>query len=939
MTAPMGRAATFYVDDDASGNEDGSSWTDAFTDLQDGLAAAGSGDQIWVAAGRYVPGATDTFQLKNGVEIYGGFDGMAGTENDFGVRDPDSFLTILSGDIDGDDLSDANGVVPETGFIMGANSEHVVTGSGTDGTAVLNGFTINAGQDDGLQPPVNAGGGLFNDGGSPTLSQLFFSANLAGIGGGMFNTSGSSPTLTSITFCANSAIIGGGMNNSDNSSPTLNNVTFTANSATIAGGMSNSNSSSPTLTNVTFLSNSSVIWGGGMSNQLKSSPTLINVTFSGNIASASAGGMYNGNNSFPTLTNVLFSNNTAGDEGGGIWNDNSSPTLTNVTLYRNSANMSGGGMFNTNDSDPIIRNCIFESNFILTVCGNQICNDDISSVPIIAHSLVRSSQGSGASWNTNLGTDGGGNIDEIALFVDPRGADNTFGTLDDDMHLQSDSPAIDAGNNDHLPPDAQDLDDDTDTAENIPFDLDGKQRVFNSTVDMGAYESQPGILYVDDTAVGIANGNDWTNAYPDLQNALSRAVFGSQIWVAEGVYVPGNSEEDTFQLKTGVEVYGGFEGLPGTEDDFGVRDPEAFLTILSGDIDGDDITNAKAVVTDPANIVGQNTDHVVTGSGTDGAAVLDGFTITAGQADGSGDNDKGGGMINDNGSPTLTGLTFFGNSSTSVGGGMYNNDSDPTLKNCTFIGNAVGSHGGGMYNSIGSDPTLTNCAFTGNGAGGFGGGMMNTNVSDPTLTNCAFSGNSAIGGGGGMSNTSSNPTLTNCAFSGNTTPNNGGGMWNGGISLSLYVIQNSLFWGNSAGGDGPQIFNDNLDDFHPTIANSLVQGGCPDSDTLCTDVIDEDPLFVDADGMDNILGTLDDNLRLLTGSPAIDSGSNTADLDAGGPGATTISDIPTDLDGNPRISNATVDMGVYEFQQVPPTPTYTSTHTETETPTSTQSEV
>jgi len=121
------------------------------------------------------------------------------------------------------------------------------------------------------------------------------------------------------------------------------------------------------------------------------------------------------------------------------------------------------------------------------------------------------------------------------------------------------------------------------------------------------------------------------------------------------------------------------------------------------------------------------------------------------------------------------------------------------------------------------------------------------------------------------------------------------------------------------------------------IEHSLVQGsggsGAWDTD-LGDDGggnIDENPLFVDAIGMDNIAGTMDDDLRLQTGSPAIDAGDNSL-VPLG---------VTTDLDGNPRIvdgdgdTTETVDMGAYEFQLVPPTSTPTDSPTATSTPTPT----
>jgi len=139
--------ATLHVSEAATGANDGSSWTDAFTDLQDALAAAAPGDEIWVAAGTYTPAGpggdrTATFQLMSGVGLYGGF---AGGETDRSQRDPSLHTTILSGDLNGDDQ-----VVPLSQDLMSEatraeNSYHVVTGSGADETATLDGFVITAG--------------------------------------------------------------------------------------------------------------------------------------------------------------------------------------------------------------------------------------------------------------------------------------------------------------------------------------------------------------------------------------------------------------------------------------------------------------------------------------------------------------------------------------------------------------------------------------------------------------------------------------------------------------------------------------------------------------------------------------------------------------------------------------------------------------------------
>jgi len=344
------------------------SWATA-CELQTAIFSANPGDQIWVAAGTYKPTTSDpdprkaTFQLEAGVAIYGGFPADGGG---WETRDWVDNITTLSGDI---------GVVGS----IADNSYHVVTGSGVGINAVLDGFTISAGNTE----DSGDGGGMYNSDTSLTLTNITFSGNTASnAGGGMYNANNSSPTLTNVTFSGNSATnSGGGMYNSD-SSPTLTNVTFSGNSATNSGGgMVNYNKSNSKLTNVTF-SNNSATDGGGMFNESSSNPTLINVTFSENSAT-SGGGMRNGASS-PALTNVTFSNNTASSFGGGMANwSSSSPTLTNVTFTENSATVYGGGMWNFSTS-PTLTNAILWGNSPDQIYGSSatVTYSDIQGVGV-----------------------------------------------------------------------------------------------------------------------------------------------------------------------------------------------------------------------------------------------------------------------------------------------------------------------------------------------------------------------------------------------------------------------------------------------------------------------------------------------------------------------------------------------------------------------------
>ncbi|MFQ5425384.1 MAG: hypothetical protein ACE5F9_15575, partial [Phycisphaerae bacterium] len=140
-----------FVNKSALGANDGSSWADAFTDLQTALCVAEGNPavitQIWVVGGTYTPAGPAgnrgaTFQLLNGVGVFGGF---AGTETLLSERDPVANVTTLSGDLNGDDVPVADPANLLTEPTRAENSFHVVTGSLTDATAILDGFTISGG--------------------------------------------------------------------------------------------------------------------------------------------------------------------------------------------------------------------------------------------------------------------------------------------------------------------------------------------------------------------------------------------------------------------------------------------------------------------------------------------------------------------------------------------------------------------------------------------------------------------------------------------------------------------------------------------------------------------------------------------------------------------------------------------------------------------------
>ncbi len=453
------------------------------------------------------------------------------------------------------------------------------------------------------------------------------------------------------------------------------------------------------------------------------------------------------------------------------------------------------------------------------------------------------------------------------------------------------------------------------------------------------------ILHVDVNAPGeVQDGFTWPTAFLDLQDALDAGTNDDieEIWVARGTYTPappGEARTATFPLLNGVQIYGGFDG---TETERGDRDPGANPTILSGDLNGDD--EAVSCTEDSPDcdsfgehcidgfcIIkrnnGENVYHVVTVSAAiDETAVLDGFVIRAGNADGIDPSNRGGGMFIDGGAPTLVDCTFTENYADNGGGLVCSQGADAILIDCSFDGNR-GDLNGAMLN-IASSPKLTNCKFSGNASVNGAGAIANKSNSNPTLVQCVFIQNTGLRGGG-MWNSISSSTLKNCTFYGNLATNLAGGIYHFGSGK--VTLANCILWNNS--------------DPNGTVESAQIRfggGATANVDYTCIQGltgalggdgnIGDDPSFVDPDGPDDIPGTQDDNLRLLPGSPCIDAGDNTAvppdtaDLDGDGD---TSERTPLDLDLTPRFVDTPppggsgvpdppgypdiVDMGPYEF--------------------------
>ena len=429
----------------------------------------------------------------------------------------------------------------------------------------------------------------------------------------------------------------------------------------------------------------------------------------------------------------------------------------------------------------------------------------------------------------------------------------------------------------------------------------------------GLVRGAPLIVRVSPNGDDGNDGSSWAAALRTVQAAIDAAEQQDrgEVWVQAGTYYPTSDHGLSslgergkhFRLKNDVGIYGGFAG---TETERGQRDWANNVTILSGDlgVPGDSMDNAYHVFYHPM------------GTDLDATAVLDGFTITGGNANRTSSlytHQQGGGVYLYS-SPTLVNCSIMGNNASSSGGGLKILYCSPTLVNCTIRGNSA--RDGGGLSMQGNTPALLNCTITGNTASRDGGGFHCTQLaSSPTLANCTITGNSASRHGSGLYMHASSPMLGNTVVAFNSS-----GIYRTSSSVGTPVLRYNCVYGNTqydySGLDDPTGTDGNID-ADPLFIRGPSDGGDGWGDDPGTPDVDE--------GANDDFG----DLRLMPGSPCIDAGDNEAvpadvfDLDGDGD---TVEPIPFGLDGYPRFvddpatsdtGNGTppiTDMGVYEFR-------------------------
>lgn len=429
---------------------------------------------------------------------------------------------------------------------------------------------------------------------------------------------------------------------------------------------------------------------------------------------------------------------------------------------------------------------------------------------------------------------------------------------------------------------------------------------------LACYSVRGDVLFVDDDASINGDGQSWSTAYRFLQDALSHATtLGgiSEIRVGQGIYMPDDNDSGTiafgdrnatFALISGVSIKGGFAGVDAPDPN--ARDNDIYASVLSGDLAGNDL---PLIGPDFSGNI-ENSYHVVTGSGTDRTALLDGFTIVGGFGQ------RGAGMSNIAGNPTVVACNFSANAATETGGGVMNEQSNALFHGCVFDHNVATHNGGAMYN-VGSSPEVSACDFIANesnlGGAIFGISLLRETIypHSATIYNCVFRLNSAGIRGGAIfsSGVNSHPTVVNCTFGSNSSQLEGGAVY---VQISQLTLSNSVLWNNSAP-QGPEVAV-RFPPCEATIRYCNVRGGqqfiAVDPGAKLnyeTGNINANPLFENFAVGD---------FHLSSGSPCIDSGDDQADIDVTSSG---IQLLPlTDFEDNPRLTNCHVDLGAFEFQ-------------------------
>lgn len=484
VSSPAYGQTVFYVDGARAYAGSGSSWENALNNVSAAINRAQAGDEIWVAQGVYVPRGSEptaSFQLKDGVALYGGFVGLEVRRED---RDPSRYRTVLSGDRHGDDASGR----------FDDNVYHVVTAENVGSRTILDGVTVQHGRAS-LGSDNAHGAGILLQSASPTIRRTVIRENRAvASGGGIAALAGSAPHLIEVSVINN---VGGGVY-ANASRPIIERSIISGNRATqTGGGIMNANDSHSLVIGSVLDQNIATDGNGGGMATIDSRATVIGSSFRGNAAPKGNGGaLLNQRSTVGVLSSSFVANSTGRGGGGAFANTRSSVDIVNSVVTDNEAASVAGGTLSYG-SVVDMQNTI--------VWANRARNHPLQMVRwqhgdvFVGASLVENSGGSGeAYWDNRIGRDMAHNIQRSPRFLDipMPGPDRVWGTADDqygDLRLADVSPAVDAGHDDVLTILFSDLEDELAglIESSRSRDMVNQPRQKNVRIDLGAAEGTP----------------------------------------------------------------------------------------------------------------------------------------------------------------------------------------------------------------------------------------------------------------------------------------------------------------------------------------------------------------------------------------------------------------------------------------------------------------
>jgi hypothetical protein len=681
-----------------------------------------------------------------------------------------------------------------------------------------------------------------------------------------------------------------------NSSGTIDSCTFTRNSSLTDKSVLYLDNSNSVIKNSVF--RSIATWKNVISITNNSTPLIENCAFK-NIARSSEY-VISIDNSSPVFNKCLFDsaeyfiknvnhsspvfNNCVSINGVFMKNNLSSPIVNNSTII------------NTSTFTSAKRLVINENNSVFTASNTIFWSDklDPDEMDIYDNKSVGSPSQNSSSYLRNCitqkygtnGTDGNvvGKNPRFFQLTNIYGPDGKIFTDDDGIKLARCSPAINSGNA---------------STPVLSTDILDKTRIIDGTIDIGAYEFQEAFngtssYYVNSKSIGNNSGEDWQNAYNNLQEAICNACADT-IRVAQGIYRPAILARDsTFFINRALSLFGGFpdSGNPGDEQ----RDILTYATILSGNIGN------------PADST-DNSNTIITITGISDSVIIDGFEIRDSYMNGGTRYNAlgGGGICAYYNHTNIRNCRFFNNVANPRGGAIsINRLATSTISKCIFSNNYAQNEGGAVsFNGIRLE--LLNCVFEKNHS--INGGAVKLDSDSAIIYNNVFYKNFAHNGGRGGAIYGKNGKVYNCTFLENYTTKPdmlyGGAIFGGNGGLRIW---NCIFKGNMLGNSTTTLGADlDWNGNYSYVTNSLLQS--KRQYVIAPNLYEIDPNFLNSSnpkGADGKWLTADDGLQLNFSSLAIDYGDNVI-----------INGVSSDILNNERVYNNIVDLGAYEFQNRP----------------------